>query len=90
MICQNCGTEIADKALICFRCGTATTAPRRKPASPKGGPGGLIPAVIALVVLLVAALYMGQAAAGTAPRAIVWILVVLAVVATVWLRIRKR
>jgi hypothetical protein len=31
MICRQCGTEIADKALICFRCGTATTEPRVKP-----------------------------------------------------------
>ena len=35
MQCRNCGTEIADKALICYRCGTATTEakykPRRKP-----------------------------------------------------------
>ena len=31
MICKNCGTEIADKALICYRCGQATTEPRIKP-----------------------------------------------------------
>lgn len=31
MICRNCGTEIADKALICYRCGQATTEPRVKP-----------------------------------------------------------
>jgi uncharacterized membrane protein YvbJ len=31
MQCRNCGTEIADKALICYRCGEATTDPRVKP-----------------------------------------------------------
>ena len=31
MICKNCGTEIADKALICYRCGKATAEPRVKP-----------------------------------------------------------
>jgi hypothetical protein len=31
MICRHCGTEIADKALICFRCGQATAEPRVKP-----------------------------------------------------------
>ena len=36
MICAHCGTEIADKALICFRCGHATTAPLVKPSA--GGP----------------------------------------------------
>jgi len=31
MTCRTCGTEIADKALICFRCGAATTEPVRQP-----------------------------------------------------------
>src|SRR4029450_5042471 len=36
MICKYCGTEIAEKALICYRCGHATTEPRIKP--PAEGP----------------------------------------------------
>jgi hypothetical protein len=31
MICKSCGTEIADKALVCFRCGQATAEPAVKP-----------------------------------------------------------
>ena len=31
MRCTHCGTEIADKALICYRCGNATTEPRIAP-----------------------------------------------------------
>ncbi len=31
MQCRNCGTEIADKALICYRCGTATSEAKYKP-----------------------------------------------------------
>ncbi|MBI3048720.1 MAG: hypothetical protein HYY76_10470 [Acidobacteria bacterium] len=31
MKCRHCGTAIADRALICYRCGHATTAPRVKP-----------------------------------------------------------
>lgn len=31
MTCRHCGTEIADKALICFRCGKATAEPRIAP-----------------------------------------------------------
>ncbi len=31
MTCRFCGTEIAAKALICYRCGKATTDPRIKP-----------------------------------------------------------
>jgi uncharacterized membrane protein YvbJ len=36
MKCKYCGTEIADKALICYKCGNATTEPRIKP--PDEGP----------------------------------------------------
>ena len=32
MHCATCGTEIADNALICFRCGAATARRRREPA----------------------------------------------------------
>ncbi len=60
MKCRYCGSEIADKALICYRCGNATTEPRIKP--PDEGPllGGRprrsrLP-YVAIVILLVLAL----------------------------------
>jgi hypothetical protein len=31
MLCSRCQTEIADNALICFRCGVATTERHRDP-----------------------------------------------------------
>jgi hypothetical protein len=31
MQCRNCKTQIADNALICYRCGRATTDPKVKP-----------------------------------------------------------
>ena len=33
LICKYCQTEIADKALICYRCGRSTTEPRIAPPS---------------------------------------------------------
>jgi hypothetical protein len=57
MQCRNCGTEIADKAIICYRCGVGTTEPVRKPASlptQGGGPplwAGIVPLLLALVLL---------------------------------------
>ena len=33
MTCKHCQTEIAEKALICYRCGHATTEPRIAPPS---------------------------------------------------------
>ena len=56
MICKHCGTEIADKALICYRCGNATTEPRIKP--PAEGPlferprRSRMPVVIIVLIVL--------------------------------------
>lgn len=71
MLCKHCGTEIADKALICYRCGNATTEPRIKP--PADGPifnrprrSGL-PMVIIVILILLALLgawYFTQYPAG--------------------------
>jgi hypothetical protein len=60
MQCRNCGTEIADKAIVCFRCGAGTTDPVRRPAVivPKRNP--LISLVI-MALLILLALYLGQA-----------------------------
>ncbi len=58
MKCRNCGTEIADKAIVCYRCGLGTTEPVRRPASRPsrgGGPpliAGILPLLLALVALV--------------------------------------
>ncbi|HSC29426.1 MAG TPA: hypothetical protein VLD67_19265 [Vicinamibacterales bacterium] len=60
MQCRQCGTEIADKAIVCYRCGTATSDPVRRAAAPPPRGRGLVPlALIAALVLI--ALYLGQA-----------------------------
>jgi len=64
VICKHCGTEIADKALICYRCGNATTEPRVKP--PSQGPLFERPRrsrmpVVAIVVLILLALLIAWA-----------------------------
>ena len=55
MKCRNCGTEIADKALICYRCGTATAEPRVQPPVEQRARGPL-PLILALLFIVVAAL----------------------------------
>ena len=58
MICKYCQTEIADKALICYRCGNATTEPRIKP--PSQGPiferprRSRLPMVIVVILIVLA------------------------------------
>lgn len=66
MQCRHCGTEIADKAIICFRCGAATTDPVRR-AAPIRKRRSPIFSFVVLVALLLLGLYLGQAAR-TAPE----------------------
>ena len=82
MRCRNCGTEIADKALICYRCGTATTEPVFKPASTRSRSSSarLIASVLALVLLVLFALYLGRVPSGETPRLVTWAAVAIAVV----------
>ena len=65
MKCRSCGTEIADKALICYRCGNATTEPRVKPPDegslferPRRSRVPLV-AIVIIVLALVAAWALG-------------------------------
>jgi len=60
MRCRQCGTEIADKAIVCFRCGTGTADPVRQPALVRPRRGRLLP-FIALVLLVLLGLYLGEA-----------------------------
>ena len=66
MTCRNCGTEIADKAIICYRCGTATTDPVRKPAEIRKRSGPLS-SLVALVLLVLLGLYLGTAGQSVLP-----------------------
>jgi hypothetical protein len=61
MQCRQCGTEIADKAIVCFRCGAGTSDPVRKavPVRPQRNP---LASAGAIIALLLVALYMWQAA----------------------------
>jgi hypothetical protein len=90
MKCRHCGTEIADKALICYRCGEATTEPKVA-APPPPRERGPVPVAIAIMVLIgVAVLVLPELAPGT-PRLAGWATLVIVTVLTVWaLRPRRR
>jgi hypothetical protein len=61
MICRNCGTEIADKAIVCYRCGAATAESRHRPRPPARGLAGsrlrmrlaLFATIVAIIVAAV-------------------------------------
>jgi uncharacterized membrane protein YvbJ len=63
MQCKNCGAEIADKALICYKCGTATTEARYQPAKlpdrSSSSSRTLIVTVVIIALLVLLALYFG-------------------------------
>lgn len=89
MTCRNCGTEIADKALICYRCGTATTEPKIKPPVPSA-PSSPWPGAVVLLALVLAGLFMGRAVQGDVPRIVGYVLAALAaIVFVVWI-VRRR
>jgi hypothetical protein len=72
MECRNCGTEIADKALICYRCGTATTEAKFKPYVPprrsrRTSTIVILILVLALLVLLAWLLLNSSAGTGASP-----------------------
>ena len=56
MTCRHCGIEIADKALICYRCGQATVEPRIAPPvrlkRRRGRPGMIILLVLVALLLI--------------------------------------
>jgi NhaP-type Na+/H+ or K+/H+ antiporter len=94
MLCRNCGTEIADKALICYRCGVSTTEAKYKPAAlPKRRATTLstVMSVLALVLLILVALYLGTAGTDALPRWVTWaVAAVAAVVLALRLLSRRR
>jgi len=63
MQCRHCGAEIADKALICYRCGTATAEAKYKPAPPprRRSSRTLIATIVVLAILILLALSLWSA-----------------------------
>ncbi|MEQ1869591.1 MAG: hypothetical protein ABL961_06160 [Vicinamibacterales bacterium] len=57
MQCRNCRTEIAEKALICYRCGTATTEAKHQPFV--AAPTRRVPLVVWLVIVVVLLAMLG-------------------------------
>lgn len=63
MKCRSCGHEIAENAIVCYRCGAPTTvpAPARQSAVHRPGPRRWVLVVLVLAAGLCAALIVGLA-----------------------------
>jgi hypothetical protein len=93
MICKHCGTEIADKALICYRCGNATTEPRVAPPPARGlarPRRSIAPIVISMVALVLAVAFAIRADDFGTPRSVAWVVAAAFLIETVWLIVRRR
>jgi len=80
MTCRNCGAEIADKALICYRCGTATTEAKHKPAAlPPASRGSFTATVLAIVLLGAVGFFLVRTEGAETSRVVTWVAVAAAV-----------
>jgi hypothetical protein len=78
--CRQCGTEIADKAIVCYRCGTATTDPVFAP--PQARPRSkavLVTSLLALVLLVLGGLFLTRSSPDGTPRLVTWVVAGVAV-----------
>ena len=80
MNCRKCGTVIADKAIVCYKCGAATAEPKfRAPVRRRRISGiNLVVAALTLTLLVVFALYMQRMVTVGAPSELRWLIAALA------------
>jgi hypothetical protein len=75
MKCKNCQIEIDDKAIICFRCGAATTDLFRRSVEMAPRRLGLrVPALLGVVFFVVAGFFWTCASDGQATSPMVWVI----------------
>ena len=82
MICRSCGTDIAAKALICYKCGAATTDPVFQPP-PTGRRRSNVAFTItftALVLLVLAAVVLSRLSPTGTPPWVTWVVGLVAIV----------
>jgi uncharacterized membrane protein YvbJ len=83
MQCRQCGTEIADKALICYKCGTATTAAKYQPVDLRrssSSRAAAIASAVAIVLILALAFYFGRRPGSDTPTVVTYGAVAVSVV----------
>ena len=58
MTCGHCGATIADRAIVCYKCGTPTAVPAApvRPARRRGGGTAVVVALLGVALAVVAVL----------------------------------
>lgn len=90
MRCRQCETEIDDHALICFRCGRATSDPVHQPHPlEEDGPRRGVPIVLTVLFIAAAGFFGYQASRGVEVPPAVWAMLAAAgVLLAIRLRLR--
>jgi hypothetical protein len=57
MVCRNCGATIAEKAIVCYRCGAPTALPVLEQKPSPSSRRGLSTVVVVVLVVLAAVIY---------------------------------
>ena len=90
MTCRSCGAEIADKAIVCYRCGTPTAEAPIRPVSRTGRPGWAA-LIVVLVIFVLGAWLIPQTTPGSPARIAAWVVTWLVVLAAAaWVQRRGR
>ena len=82
MQCRKCGTEIADKAIICYKCGEATTDPVHQPpgTAPQRSRVSFIVTFVALLILAGVAVVLARSSTNGTPPAVTYVVAGAAIV----------
>ena len=82
MQCRQCGTEIAGKALICYKCGAATTDPVHQPPvpAPRRSRASFLVTFVALVLLAGVAVVLARSSPSGTPPSVTYIVAGIAIV----------
>jgi len=87
MVCRSCGATIAEKAIICYRCGAATVDPATLvPPRPPVARRSVWPVAMAILIIVALAVWLvPKTPADSVARWAAWAGVVVATVVTVLL-----
>ena len=90
MLCRACGTEIADKAIVCYRCGAPTAAPASAQSPRAGGRGRRLGAAAAILLLVAGAVLLAPRIPAGMPSFVAGAGLAAAVLVIVRLAMRRR
>ena len=86
MKCRSCGAEIAEKAIVCYRCGTPT-AELAPPTAAKGSRPNLFAILVLILIIAAGAWLIPMTRPGSVERIGAWVVTWIVILADVaWLR----